>query len=215
MLRSDLKKMKNMSLKGALSFFWIYYWPWILGFLLILSCVLYDVTANYGKKDTVLYATMINSAGEETQVLDAWLTAAGYDPEQQGVEVHCYTLNYENPDVSDATTLQTVSAYFGMGNMDVFFSDERCFGNFAVLGGFEDLREVLPDYLLEEHEEQLYIVKQDSGRLCLAGIRLSEHNPMVAAGIYEPGTLLGIVSNTENMAAAATFLRWMLIDGVL
>lgn len=205
------KKIKMMTPRQKREYIWDYYKHWIiLGVLVAVILVNVIYTAAF-TKEKVLYVTLVNATGYESDVFDQFLAAAGFDSEDYAVDINAaFKMDPTNPGTEDAQTLQVLYALFGTGDLDIFGADEVVFDFFAESGGFEDLRDYLSPEFLAENEDRLYKVTLSSGEEIIAGIYPEEGSPFMKAGYYSVPVPLGVVTDAINIATAVACLHWII-----
>lgn len=159
-IRKEKEKAKDMSLKGKLSYFWYYYKFHTLALIVaawFLIILIRDVSSS---KDYAFYAVYFNaeqtfSAAEQ---MNAFAAYADLDTDKYNV----YLDNelYYSSAVSETALAasQKFAALIYSGDIDVVIADETVFTDYALTETFFDLRQVLPEDLLEKYKEQLFYV---------------------------------------------------------
>ncbi|NLL78296.1 MAG: hypothetical protein GX234_00480 [Clostridiales bacterium] len=235
-INEQKKKFKDMTPKQKFRYFWDYY---KIPTLVIIVAVIFTVTfvRDYieGQKETLLYATLINSnpMNDYEQLAADFADYAGIDLEQNHVifdsSVQFSTENYQMEMASTQKMMTMASA----GTMDVVLADEETFSNYTDAGYFYDLRTVLDAELLKTYEDSLYYYTYDPkaarAKAEEAGVKYEESNgpydtlEPVPIGIrltklhnLPEGTFLnsgcqifGICANSEHVDQAVTFLHFL------
>ena len=160
-IRKEKEKTKDMSLKGKLSYFWDYYKVHtlvaIVAVILIVT-IIRDVRAN---KDYAFYGAYFNAkqtfSAEEQ--MDAFAVYAGIDTENYRALLDT-TMYLSLTDMSETTiaTSQKFAAMTYSSEVDMVVADEDVFANYAVNELFYDLREVLPEDLLEQYKDDIFYI---------------------------------------------------------
>ena len=158
-IRKEKEKTKDMSLKGKLSYFWYYYKVHtivIIAAAVFLYVLIRDISSS---KDYAFYAAYFNA--EQTfsaeEQMEAFAAYADLDTEKYNVYLDS-DMYYAASDMSEASlaTSQKFTAMIYSGDVDVVVADESVFSNYALNETFFDLREVLPEDLLEKYKDKLF-----------------------------------------------------------
>lgn len=160
-IKKEQQKTKDMSLKGKLSYFWYYYKVHtlvaIFGTFFIVALVR-DILSNkdYGFYGVYFNAQQTFSAEEQ---MDAFTAYANIDTENYQALLD-NTMYYSLTDMSETTiaTSQKFAALTHTGQIDCVVADEDVFANYAVNGVFFDLRDVLPEDLLEKYKDNIFYI---------------------------------------------------------
>lgn len=241
-IRKEKQKTKDMSLKGKLSYFWYYYKIHTIVAILaviLIATIIKDIRAN---KDYAFYGVYFNAkptfSAEEQ--MDAFSVYAGIDTEKYRALLDT-TMYLSMTDISETTiaTSQKFAAMTYSSEVDMVVADEDVFTNYAVSEMFYDLREVLPEDLLEQYKENIFYIDRaeikaandedntedyqdlaetfhdhrDSSAMedpIPVGIYVSDTPVISQAGCYE-GTVpvYGIAANTKRLDAAVQYLRFL------
>jgi len=160
-IRKEKEKTKNMSFKGKLSYFWDYYKIHTIVAIvaaIILVTVIRDIRAN---KDYAFYGTYFNASPtfSAEEQMDAFAVYAGIDTEKYRALLDT-TMYLSLTDMSGTTiaTSQKFAAMTYSSEVDMVVADEDIFANYAVNEMFYDLREVLPEDLLEQYKDAIFYI---------------------------------------------------------
>ena len=108
----------------------------------------------------------------------------------------------------DSTNLSTIQVLFMTRSVDVFFSDEEFL---KLMGGTDylvDLRDYLPQELLDRYEDQqIKVLNTMTGETIVAGIWLEDNAWVQKTGWYEHTAAVGLADGMKNPELAAA-LRW-------
>lgn len=159
-IRQQQLKMKDMSLKGKLTYFWDYYkiHTFVCIFVLILAVTfIHDITT---AKDSVFCAYMFHSSQVSSESLSssfaeyAELDTENYDcliDTTMNISLRTYT-QY------DMAASQKLAALVQAGDLDAAMMDSDVFYNHALSEMFVDLRTILSDEELSRYNDLLYYV---------------------------------------------------------
>lgn len=217
----------RVSLKDALgrmnaaekrAYVWEYYRFHILAYLaafFVLAGILLHVLH---AKTTFFSVEMVNASPDYYAKKESgddffadYLRQIPVDTQKTEIEVLSRQIDFLNPSVDTASTLQIMTAEFSSGAFDVFIAEEAVWERFAPYGAFLDLRDFLPDNFLSAHTELFFEVElEDTGEKVLAGIYLPESSRLYAAGFYDSPVPVGIAVRSDEPERAADFLLWAL-----
>ena len=150
---------KSMSTKKKLGYIWDYY-KFHIGGTIVLIFALYSIIHHYATvKDSALDMLFLNAATplEETATLDEFLLDHGYDLEEYEILVTT-SLSFvlqEGSYQQDYYTIQTLSALFAAGELDLFASPYQIYNDFASVGYVADLRTVFTEEELASYGDMI------------------------------------------------------------
>lgn len=153
-------KMKDMTLKEKLKYFWYYYKFHTLAVILVAFFIItlgHDILS---AKDYGFYGMMLNSAflsGEKMG--DAFAEYADIDTDQYDCFIDAQsTLSYTSMNEYDMATTQRLIALVQTGDLDAVVFDSIVFNNYANNEVFLDLRTVFTEEELARYRDNLYYV---------------------------------------------------------
>ena len=162
-IRKEKEKTKDMSFKGKLGYFWYYYKVHtIVGIIIaaFLFVLIRDIT---NSKDYAFYGTYFNA--EQTfsaeEQMAAFAEYAGLDTENYDVYLDS-DMYYSLSDMSETSLAasQKFTAMIYSADVDVVVADEEIFTNYALNETFYDLRNVLPDDLMEQYQDKFFYIDE-------------------------------------------------------
>lgn len=153
-------KVKDMTFKEKLAYFWDYYKYHTLAAILI---VFFAVTLGHdilSAKDYGFYGVMLNSTMlSGTKMGTAFAEYAGIDTNQYDCFIDAEsTLSYTGMNEYDMATTQRLAALVQTGDLDAVVFDSVAFNNYANNEMFLDLRTVLTKEELTNYQNDLYYV---------------------------------------------------------
>ena len=159
-IREQQKKMKDMSLKEKLAYFWYYYKVHTIVILIVAifgSIWIHEIVT---AKDYNFYGIMLNSFQLSGEALgNSFSEYAGLDSENYTCYIDTLsTLSYQTQTDYDLATLQKMFALVQTGDLDTLVLDGQVFYNFAFNGMVTDLRTVLTEEELARHEGNIYYI---------------------------------------------------------
>ena len=111
----------------------------------------------------------------------------------------------------DSTNLSTIQVLFMTRSVDVFFSDEEFL---KLMGGTDylvDLRDYLPQELLDRYEDQqIMVLNTMTGETIVAGIRLENNEWVRKTGWYQETAAVGLADGMKNPELAVALLEEIL-----
>lgn len=163
-IKKEQEKLKDKPLKYKLAYFWEYYKihtiVTVIAIVLI-ATMIRDIRSN---KDYAFYATLINSTGADvSELASEFETVQQVDTKKYQVFLDT-SLNYQldSMDTLTMATTQKILATIAAGELDVMVSDEDTINHFAKNDAFCDLKQVLPEDLIEKYKDDfLYIEGKD------------------------------------------------------
>jgi ABC-type molybdate transport system substrate-binding protein len=213
--QSEKEKLKDMSTKEKLSYFWDYYRYHaliVISLILILSYIIYTYTKP--RLEVSLNAAVINS----TIASEIWNEYAEkvteymeLDPLSEELRINDTFYFNGSPDY-EANMRQALAIYVAATDIDIVFAPESEFTNYADNDFFAPLSDQLPTDLYSSLTDMFYLSD-------------TEDNPKVAAyGIYVSDTklykehsyptendpvIIGIISNSKRKQNAVEFIRFL------
>lgn len=160
-IRQEHKKVKNMTPKEKLSYFWDYYKYHTIGTIVAVFLIFTLVHDIVTSKEYAFCAVYFNSvqAFDTNEYGVKFAEYAGIDLEEYDILLD-NTMYYSLTDLSETSmaTAQKFAAMVQSREVDVVLSDEDIFANYAKNEMFYDLREVLPQDLMEQYEDNLFYI---------------------------------------------------------
>ena len=160
-IKAQRGKIKEMSFKEKLSYFWEYYRIpfFIVTAVIILAFFLIRDIAT--AKPYGFYAMLINASPnmQETDLEQSFSTYADIDK----AKYDCYidtatTLNLNSTDQYDMASVQKIMAVVAAGDLDTMVADYNSFSHYAMNDTFTDLRKVLSKDQLAKYSDDFYYV---------------------------------------------------------
>ena len=160
-IKAQRGKIKEMSFKEKLSYFWEYYRIpfFIVTAVIILAFFLIRDIAT--AKPYGFYAMLINASPntQETDLEQSFSTYADIDK----AKYDCYidtatTLNLNSTNQYDMASIQKIMAVVAAGDLDTMVADYNSFSHYAMNDTFTDLRKVLSKDQLAKYSDDLYYV---------------------------------------------------------
>ena len=206
---------KNMSAKKKLEYVWDYY-KFHIGGILVLAITLGSIIHHYATlKEPVIDMIFMNaqSVYEDAVGLDEFFDSQGYDSSSQ--EIHITTsLSFALTEDSyqvDYYTVQTLSAMFAVGDVDIFAAPWQLYDEYAPAGYVADLRTVFTEDELALYKDQvLYTTSTETGEIMPCGFDFSDYRFLQEFGYYTDNCHMGIPANADGAERAKEFLLYLL-----
>lgn len=159
-IREQQMKMKDMSLKGKLQYFWYYY---KIHTIVVIIAIIFLVTLIHdvrSAKDYAFYSVMLNSAGLSSETME---TAFGEYAELDLETYDCFidtesNLSYSSMTQYDMATTQKLIALVQTRDLDALVFDSEVFNNYANNEMFTDLTAFFTEEELQKYQDRLYYV---------------------------------------------------------
>lgn len=157
-IRQQHLKMKDMTLKEKLIYFWYYYKFHVIAIIAILvfgGHLIHDIVSS---KDYIFNCVMLNSSYlEQEQLSDAFAEYGELDTQNYDCFIDTLsTLSYSNSSDYDYSTFYRLVALVQTKDLDVMVLDGQICHNFAVNGMVMDLRNVFTEEELSAYEGNIY-----------------------------------------------------------
>ena len=154
-LKSEIQKMRGMTPREALDYFWTYYKIHLMFLAIIIFFAVLIVQANFGKKQELVFAALLVDTGIPQAAADN--AAEGYarwlelDPETQHVTLDA-SVQIEGGTVAGVQKLMVSVA---AGEIDALITSPEI-ADFELKGGaLSDLTAVLPEETLARYADRL------------------------------------------------------------
>lgn len=168
-IRQQQKKLKDMTLKGKISYIWDYYkYVIIVGLIVIIGIIFTARDIIDNNKPVRFYGVFINSnfAVDLSNTLeDDYVRCMGVDTDTEHV-YFSYDINLM-PDAFDTTSIayqQKLVSLYTNGDLDIVTGPVDVMESAADCGGYSNLYDVLPAELIDELEEKGYELYTYHGR---------------------------------------------------
>ena len=159
-IREQMKKMKDMSLKGKISHLWTYY-KLHAAIAIIAIAFVSSIIYNYAThKDTVLYAIFVNASMPH---MDGSELSSEFE-QYAGIDTNKYKAFFDfSFRISDTTfmtetasTNEKLAAMMYARTADAFIADSAVFEYYAQREYFANLENMLSEEVLEKYKDYLY-----------------------------------------------------------
>lgn len=214
---TEREKLSQMSRGQKAAYIAEYYGRNLVIAAALIAFVVFLILHFAFRKGIALYVLAVNTttmqtgAMDEPSCYDSVLISCGVDPAR--VEVSVDSSIGVSPDPEDAvnkTNVQAVQNRFMANAVDVFFSDEELLYSLAEFDYLADLRDCLPQEVLEACGELVYVTSLETGETYPAGIRLPGNAWIEESGWYAGNAVVGIGAGTQHPETAAALVREVL-----
>lgn len=206
---------KAMSTQKKLGYVWDYYRFHILGIIVLVITAISIIHHYATLKASVLDMLFLNAytLEDEQKPFEDFLTTQGYDLSDYEINVTT-TLSFaleEGSYQQDYYTIQTLSALFAAGDLDVFAAPHQIYNDFASSGYVADLRSVFTEEELASYGDMIiYTNLLETGEAFPSGFNLEGNPWLIENGYYEDGCYLAISANTDSPELTKAFILHIL-----
>ncbi|MBR1740800.1 MAG: hypothetical protein IJ733_02820 [Lachnospiraceae bacterium] len=214
MFRKIREQMSGMSREEKVEHYLTYYGWRTLGVLSVTILGIFLLVHFLTKKEVVSGVLAVNGDTENPKAVNAeffddFLKENGYNPNKVTFLVNAGLHVSENlNDSATRTNMQTIYTLFETRSVDVFFADGTFFEAMGQSGFLADLRDMLPDEILETYEADiLYVTVAETGKKIAAGLRVRADAPfMQETGWYEKEAVVGISEAVKDKKLAVNMV---------
>lgn len=215
--KTEKQKWASMNKQQRKEYFLSYYALKLLALIAGIIIVIFLIVHFATKQDMALGILAVNADGsnvvaEGPEYFNDFLDENGIDPKKNTVNLnrtmYIDTTSEEN---IDQTNLETIQTLFVTNSVDVFLADEGFYT--AMAGGdyIADLRDYLPQDVLDKYQDDIvYVESYETGKEIAAGIRLntSENAWIAATGWYDMDEV--VVGLSDGMRAPELAVKLLL-----
>lgn len=219
-LREELTKLKAMSFKNKAWYIWEYYKIPIIGVVIGVSlCISIGMAMHQNRFDTALSCVIVNArpAGE-TDSVESWFnqdfgTFISLSPDARISVDYSMSFNFEEDSMSETTYayVAKLTAMVSSRELDVMIADKAIIDHFGGMGGYGDLRELLPPGLYEQIKDRAYTVTdQESGAEIPCGLLIGGTDFGRKTGLILDEPILAVMSNSTRTDTAVSLISYLL-----
>ena len=192
-IKEQQEKVKQRDFKSRLSYFWDYYKVHTIVAIVtvfVLSIFISDFIE--GQKDCIIYTLMLNGypTGDMEAMMDEFLVESGYNPDKVNAFLEgnlTYTIN--STDDSTVASMQKLLVMAQSGTVDFLIANDTVIDYYAEQFMFHDLRDILPADMLQEYEQNDYLIyaktDPESSDLAPVGIKGEAFPRLIATQAYD------------------------------
>ena len=198
--KTEREKLKELHGKDKIWYLVHYYGLQTIVALAIIGIISFLIIHYVTQKDTALEIMAVNAmqsadnpAGNSGYYND-FLKENGLDPDKSEVLVSSNLGASANEnDGASAESIQMIQSLFMTQSVDVFFADCDFFYSLGEFDYLADIREYLPEELLEKYKDDLVYVKSiETGKKYPIGIKLEKNAWVKETGWYPDTCVVGL-----------------------
>ena len=188
--------------------------------LAIIGIISFLIIHYVTQKDTALEIMAVNAmqsadnpAGDSGYYND-FLKENGLDPDKSEVLVSSNLgASANESDGASAESIQMIQSRFMTQSVDVFFADYDFFYSLGEFDYLADIREYLPEELLEKYKDDLVYVKSiETGKKYPIGIKLEKNAWVKETGWYPDACVVGLADGLKNKDLAVKFIEEKILE---
>lgn len=213
------EKLKQMTPKQRLGYFWDYHkWKIIIPLLVLIFLVTFITDTIEEKKPAALLVAVVNAS----DISDMMMAITQEYPQDRGIDTKKTPVRMEadflHPQVMgeaatmDNRTIASIQKYNAMvinAYIDITISPTWAVDEYQKANVYEDLQQLLPEEFLKEHEDLLYYAKNADGNNVVTGIRLDETE--LFGNLYKDSIpIMTICTYSKRQDEAIQFMKWII-----
>ena len=219
--KTEREKLKELHGKDKIWYLVHYYGLQTIVALAIIGTISFLIIHYVTQKDTALEIMAVNAiqsadnpAGDSGYYND-FLKENGLDPDKSEVLVSSNNLgaSANENDGASAESIQMIQSRFMTQSVDVFFADYDFFYSLGEFDYLADIREYLPEELLEKYKDDLVYVKSiETGKKYPIGIKLEKNAWVKETGWYPDTCVVGLAEGLKNKDLAVKFIEEKILE---
>lgn len=218
--KTEREKLKELHGKDKIWYLVHYYGLQTIVALAIIGIISFLIIHYVTQKDTALEIMAVNAmqsadnpAGDSGYYND-FLKENGLDPDKSEVLVssNLGATTNEN-DSASVESIQMIQSRFMTQSVDVFLADYDFFYSLGEFDYLADIREYLPEELLEKYKDDLVYVKStETGKKYPIGIKLEKNAWVKETGWYPDTCVVGLADGLKNKDLAVKFIEEKILE---
>ncbi len=213
-IKNEQRKMKGKPLKEKIAYIWYYYKVHMLVIVVILVFSLNLISSIVKNNAPVAIYTVVLNADEPFADYSAFMkdfsTYAGIDSDKEQVTLdNSLTINREEGDSMSIVTNQKLMALFSTKTIDVFIGDASNINNYAEVGTFCDLRDLLPEDFQEKYKDRFYYYTYEEDGDIPVGIYIQDFPRIEETGMVSYPAILAVPNLSAQKENAVKFLEYL------
>ena len=212
--------MKELHGKDKIWYLVHYYGLQTIVALAIIGIISFLIIHYVTQKDTALEIMAVNAMQSEDNpagdsgYYNGFLKENGLDPDKSEVLVSSNLGASANEnDGASAESIQMIQSRFMTQSVDVFFADYNFFYSLGEFDYLADIREYLPEELLEKYKDDLVYVKStETGKKYPIGIKLEKNAWVKETGWYPDTCVVGLADGLKNKDLAVKFIEEKILE---
>lgn len=218
--KTEREKLKELHGKDKIWYLVHYYGLQTIVALAIIGIISFLIIHYVTQKDTALEIMAVNAMQSEDNpagdsgYYNGFLKENGLDPDKSEVLVSSNLGASANEnDGASAESIQMIQSRFMTQSVDVFFADYDFFYSLGEFDYLADIREYLPEELLEKYKDDLVYVKSiETGKKYPIGIKLEKNAWVKETGWYPDTCVVGLADGLKNKDLAVKFIEEKILE---
>lgn len=218
--KTEREKLKELHGKDKIWYLVHYYGLQTIVALAIIGIISFLIIHYVTQKDTALEIMAVNAMQSEDNpagnsgYYNDFLKENGLDPDKSEVLVSSNLGASANEnDGASAESIQMIQSRFMTQSVDVFFADYNFFYSLGEFDYLADIREYLPEELLEKYKDDLVYVKSiETGKKYPIGIKLEKNAWVKETGWYPDTCVVGLADGLKNKDLAVKFIEEKILE---
>ncbi len=218
-MQEERDKLKNMSVKDRLWYIWEYYKiPIIIAVVAVIFISSIGSAIYNNRFETALSCVIFNSRpASEADSVDDYFNQ-GFRQyidlnEDAKIEVdYSMSPTFDESSMNEFTYAQLakITAMISSKSLDVMIGKPETIDHFGEMGGFVDLKEILPADIYDKVEDHLYFVtNQEIGENTACGLLIGSTDFCDKTGLIIDEPILTIMSNSTHTDTAVELIRYV------
>lgn len=218
--KTEREKLKELHGKDKIWYLVHYYGLQTIVALAIIGTISFLIIHYVTQKDTALEIMAVNARQsadnkmEDSDYYDSFLKENGIDPDKNEVLVSSNLGASANEnDGASAESIQMIQSRFMTQSVDVFLADYDFFYSLGEFDYLADIREYLPEDLLEKYKEDfVYVKSTETGKKYPIGIKLKDNAWVEKTGWYPDSCVIGLAEGLKNSDLAVKFIEENILE---
>lgn len=218
--KTEREKLKELHGKDKIWYLVHYYGLQTIVALAIIGIISFLIIHYVTQKDIALEIMAVNAMQSEDNpagdsgYYNGFLKENGLDPDKSEVLVSSNLGASANEnDGASAESIQMIQSRFMTQSVDVFFADYDFFYSLGEFDYLADIREYLPEELLEKYKDDLVYVKSiETGKKYPIGIKLEKNAWVKETGWYPDTCVVGLADGLKNKDLAVKFIEEKILE---
>jgi len=218
--KTEREKLKELHGTDKVWYLVQYYGLQTVVALAVIGILAFLIVHYVTQKDTALEIMAVNARQsadnkmEDSDYYDSFLKENGIDPDKNEVLVSSNLGASANEnDGASAESIQMIQSRFMTQSVDVFLADYDFFYSLGEFDYLADIREYLPEDLLEKYKEDfVYVKSTETGKKYPIGIKLKGNAWVEKTGWYPDTCVVGLAAGLKNKDLAVKFIEENILE---
>ena len=218
--KTEREKLKELHGTDKVWYLVQYYGLQTVVALAVIGILAFLIVHYVTQKDTALEIMAVNAIQSEDNpagdsgYYNGFLKENGLDPDKSEVLVSSNLGASANEnDGASAESIQMIQSRFMTQSVDVFFADYDFFYSLGEFDYLADIREYLPEELLEKYKDDLVYVKStETGKKYPIGLKLEKNAWVKETGWYPDTCVVGLAEGLKNKDLAGKFIAENILE---